>query len=91
MKNNTQVTSPSAVSAKLHRAGFNTVATRKLEGIRVSRGVLGSVSIEVDHDLPRSEARVADLLATELATWEGYEVRRTQGGNHFYVIKLGTK
>lgn len=80
-------TSPSAVSARLHRAGFNTVATRKLEGIRVSKGILGSVSIEVDHDTPRSEARVADLLAAELATWEGFEVRRAS--NHFYVRRNG--
>lgn len=89
--NTTKATSPTAVSAKLHRAGFTTVATRKLEGIRVSRGILGSVSVEVDHDTPRSEARVADLLAAEFATWTDYDVRRTQGGNHFYVTKRAAK
>lgn len=82
---NTKATSPAAVSAKLHRAGFTTVATRKLEGIRVSRGILGSVSVQVDHDAPRSEARVADLLEEELKSWEGYTYRRAS--NHFYVMR----
>lgn len=83
-------TSATAVSARLHRAGFTTVATRKLEGIRVSRGILGSVSVAVDHDTARSEARVADLLEAELKTWDGYTYRRSEG-NHFYVMKEDTK
>lgn len=79
-------TSPTAVSAKLHRAGFNTVATRKLEGIRVSRSALGEVHIVVDHDMHRSAKRVADLLDTELKTWEGYTYRRNDDV-HFYIKK----
>lgn len=79
-------TSAPAVSAKLHRAGFAIVATRRQEGIRVSRGILGSVSVVVDHDTPISEARVADMVEEELKTWEGYTYRRTEG-NHFYVSK----
>jgi hypothetical protein len=82
-----RATSPSAVSARLHRAGFTTVATRKLEGIRVGRGVLGTVHVEVDHDLQRSETVVADLLEEEFKTWAGYTYRRTPG-NHFYVQKM---
>lgn len=78
-------TSPSAVSARLHRAGFTIVATRKLQGIRVSRGVLGEVGVEVDHDTPGSETRVADMVEEELQTWDGYTFRRV--GNHFYVSK----
>lgn len=80
-------TSPSAVSARLKRVGFGIVATRNLEGIRVSKSVLGEVSIAVDHDMPGSEKRAADALAEELATWDGYEVRRNE--NHFYIKKVG--
>jgi hypothetical protein len=51
----------------------------------VGRGVLGEVHVEVDHDTPGSEKRVADLVGAELQGWEGYEVRRNE--NHFYVRK----
>lgn len=82
-------TSASAVSARLRKAGFGIVATRNREGIRVSRGVLGEVCVEVDHNFPRSETRVADLVAEELADWAGYAVRRN--GNHFYVSKAAAE
>lgn len=78
-------TTPQAVSARLKRSGFTTVATRNLEGIRVSRGILGSVSIDVDLDVPRQEERLANLVAEELAKWDGFEVWRAS--NHFYVRK----
>jgi hypothetical protein len=82
-------TSASAVSARLHKAGFAIVATRKLQGIRVSRGILGSVSVEVDLDVPRQETRLANLVEEELKTWEGYTYRRTSNGqgSHFYISK----
>lgn len=79
-------TSAAAVSARLRKAGFGIVATRMLEGIRVSKGVLGEVHVVVDHDMPGSARRVAELVAAELDKWEGYEYRRHEDV-HFYIKK----
>lgn len=79
-------TSPAAVSARLRKAGFGIVATRMLQGIRVSKSVLGEVHVVVDHDTKGSAHRVADLVEAELATWDGYTFRRNEDV-HFYVKK----
>lgn len=73
-------TSPSAVSARLRRAGFGIVATRNREGIRVSRGALpGFVNVTVDLDRPGEAARLTEAVAAELAGWEGYRVVGADG------------
>jgi hypothetical protein len=79
-------TTPSAVSARLRRAGFGIVATRNREGIRVSRGALpGFVNVTVDLDRPGEAARLTEAVAAELAAWEGYRVVGT--GGMFTVTK----
>lgn len=80
-------TSASAVSAKLHKAGFAIVSgDRRREGIRVSKSVLGEVNIVVDLDMHRPAKRLADLVDEELKTWEGYEYRR-RDDVFFYISK----
>lgn len=79
-------TSPTAVSTRLRKARFAMAATRKHEGVRVSRGALaGQVSVSVDYDKDRDGTIIADALAEELATWDGYTFART--GMHFTVVK----
>lgn len=79
-------TTPSAISAKLRKAGFGIVATRNREGIRVTRGALaGQVTITVDHDSDASVARTAILLENELKGWRGYTY--TKNGTHFTITK----
>jgi hypothetical protein len=82
-------TSPAAVSARLRKAGFGIVATYYREGIRVRNNGArnnGKVCVVVDMDRNGEAARTADLLDAELATWEGFDVRR-EGINHFYIAK----
>lgn len=79
-------TSAPYVSARLRKAGFGIVGgDRRRDGIRVSRGILGQVSVDVDIIDAKMEAALAQLVAEELATWEGYTIRRVD--NHFYVGK----
>ena len=81
-------TTPQAVSAKLRREGFRPVADYRREGVRVSKGALGRVLVQVQIDTPSAEARMVEAVAGALATWEGYEVEHDADSPFFYVRKL---
>lgn len=81
-------TTPQAISAKLRREGYNPVPDHRYEGVRVSRSVLGRVTVHVQIDTPRREARMIADVAEVLASWEGYEVEHEEGSPFFEVRKL---
>lgn len=81
----------SHVSARLRKAGFGVVSTRRQEGIRVTRGALsGQVHISVDLDRPNEKARTADALANWLSmTAPGLRWKwQHRGDGHFVVQAL---
>lgn len=82
------ISAPS-VSAKLRAAGFGIVATRNREGIRVSRGIGGRVSVCVDLDRPGEAKRTAALLEEWLATNArslGWQWTKAEGAIGIYTI-----
>jgi hypothetical protein len=81
-------TSASAVSARLRKAGLTTTPNYAYPGILVSKGWRrGLVSLMCVQDRDRDADYQADLLETELKTWEGFTYSRHNGNGHGFDLE----
>ncbi len=81
------MTTANAVSGALRRLGFNPVATRNREGIRVT-GEPGRVRVVADLDAPVAALRLA-AEAREALIDDGYDATPVNDDAAFYVERGG--